>query len=115
MQQQWRQELNISADDESLEVGFRWVQFFDRLSLWLCCEPRETAMSVAGDVVGEWTFTPETPSEIVIDPFPLSVERLELNVKTQRIPAKIYFSDEQLHEAIAGAEMVSLSWNLRGH
>ena len=120
-QSEWHSRLTQHSEfdghdrlDQQIESGFRWIQFFDRLSLWLCCEPRETPMNIDGDVTGRWQFTPLEENEIQIEPYPLSVPAFNITVSAKRIPAKIYFSDEQLQQAIRKAESFRLDWTLRG-
>lgn len=102
--------------DSLIETGFRYVQFFDALSLWFCCapltEPFETQLPDGGN--SRWS--PSTAAngtvEIAVDPYPLSVDRLELTVSCRVVPARTYTDDADLQNALQTAPHRSLSWNI---
>ncbi|MGH7127099.1 MAG: DUF3891 family protein, partial [Planctomycetaceae bacterium] len=93
-QARWRKETaeRFPPDDLDplIETDFRWVQFFDRLSLWLCCaertEPEE--FSIPGG--GTLRFVPQEQRTFRIEPWPLRGESLSLSVPAVRIPARRY-------------------------
>jgi hypothetical protein len=117
------------------ELAYRTVQFFDRVSLWLCCaderEPQEFT-SPMGEVV---TFSsgPTTPVtgasapsvyrlqtsrpdyqewSVAIEPFPLSDDAHEFRVDARRIPARGYADDTELQATWNDAPHVQLAWTL---
>lgn len=130
--------------DGLIENGFRCLQFFDGLSLWLCCAQRsepldfeipggQTARVAEGGCGSGFRnqgnterrsppasqaalqavrLEPQTPSRIVVTPYPLSVAHLELAVEARRIPARRYADDNDLHAALRDAPTVRLNWLL---
>ena len=99
--------------DRLLNAGFRYVQFFDRVSLWLCCaertEPEEIELPSGQPI----RFIPESATEIAVEPYPLSVESLELIVPARRVPARRYTDDADLHQTLQNAPTEQLRWTLR--
>ena len=68
-----------------LETGFRYVRYFDRLSLWLCMAQRYPAEADEPSTFPlssgfALTFTPRTPREIDVSPWPFTPPALELSV-----------------------------------
>ena len=104
----------FAGDDLSrlIATGTRYVRFFDALSLTLCC----------GEQPGPWRatladgrgfrFTPRSPPEITVDPWPLRVDALELTAEAVAIPAAPLAGDGELLAAIAAGERVAPRWVL---
>ncbi|HET6324726.1 MAG TPA: DUF3891 family protein [Planctomycetaceae bacterium] len=126
------------AFDRDRELAYRTVQFFDRVSLWLCCaDEREPQPMTAplGEVV---TFSarraPPPPAEststvyrlatsrpdfrrwhVSIEPYPLSQSSPgdnthEFSVDARRIPARPYVDDQDLAATWNDAPSVRLVW-----
>lgn len=116
-QQEWRNRAAGALNDEQLEAlirnGFRFVQLFDRLSLWLCCAPRTDPHEIGFPVDQSIRLVPEYPSEVRIDPWPLSVDHLDVSAPARRIPARRYADDADLHETLRAAPVETLRWTLR--
>ena len=116
LQQKWTdQGVREFAGEELprlIETGYRYMQFFDRISLWLCCaeNPQPTEMTLPGSE--PIRLIPHSRGTIVVDPFALEVESLELSVDARRISARRYDHD-QLQQAIAAAPAERLRWTLR--
>ena len=116
LQAEWREEARDQFDEHDLnhliEIGFRYVQFFDLFSLWLCCAQHTQIyeMEVPGN--GPIHLTPLSSHEIAADPFPLSVDRLELTVPARRIPIRRNADDAELHAALQNAPTERLSWTI---
>ncbi|MCE9605107.1 MAG: DUF3891 family protein [Planctomycetia bacterium] len=109
------------------------LQFFDRVSLWLCCSERREPETVSvpeslGTGLGAFRFTPvgfrskaagadDTPrgaeivAEILVEPWPLVGERLDLATLAEAVPQADYDSPDTL--ARAQREPVPLAWSLR--
>jgi len=118
-QQQWK--LTAAAEfpnedlDRLIETGFRYIQFFDRISLWLCCEPAIEAYETQGPDGKAFHFIPQSAnrlSEIAIQPFPFRTMALELSVTARRISARRYTSDADLHAVLQTAKAELLNWTL---
>ena len=96
--------------EQLADAGFRYLQFFDALSLWLCCvapaEQYDTEIPGGGPIC----FIPTATGSIEIEPFPLSVERLQLSAEAVRIPAEPLACDDDLRAAIQGAPTEQLCW-----
>ncbi|HEX3871443.1 MAG TPA: DUF3891 family protein [Pirellulales bacterium] len=90
------------------------LQFFDAVSLWLCCAERhETQRMTTPDGV-ELILEPTTlaPFEqtISVHPWPLQVVELRLIAETEAVPMTAY-SDTEASEAIA-SRPIRLIWRL---
>lgn len=111
--------------DELAEEGFRYVQMFDRMSLWLCCADRTTPQEFKLPDRNTIRFTPcdnaglsssaNSPrigQTIAASPNPLSVDRLELSVPARRIAARQYANDASYHTALTSAPVEYLCWTI---
>jgi hypothetical protein len=114
--------------DQCHELAYRAVQFFDRLSLWLCCsDPTEpqSFISPSGETVtlhpGPSPQTPQSAQQehgpgrqaarpITIEPYPLCVERMWIKAPARRIPARPYADDSDLRTALSRATPEQLIW-----
>jgi hypothetical protein len=105
-------ELSIRGRPALEEIGLALVQFFDRLSLWLCCAGRTETATWELPEFGPVHFTPLADRQIAIEPFPLAQGELELTVTARRIPARPLPDDHALREAIAAGTPERLSWRL---
>lgn len=146
-QEQQREQWTIDALREAagdelerlVETGYRYVQFFDRLSLWLCCsalpEPLEArlpggqtfeleASRPAGaghagngrtetDASSEFQRLTE-PVTVTISPWPLSVPRLVLTVPAIQTTRQRYDDADRLQQELAQADPVPLTWEVVG-
>lgn len=114
-QAEWAAAAHDFAGEELqrvLDTGFRYVRFFDRISLWLCCaehgEPTQMPLSSSLSL----TFSPRNPREIVVDPWPFGPNALELSAPTVRLPARPFPEDEALRTTLLSAERATLRWVL---
>ena len=92
------------------KTGFRWLQFFDRLSLWLCCAERTQPFNVTSPHETAFACVPCRRDKIIVDPFPLGVDELELSVTARHVPARVYSNDEELQDAVRDAGLQELTW-----
>lgn len=116
LQKQWTSEITREHGPTEapllIEAGFRWIQVFDRFSLWLCGhEPTKTQ---AFDLPGGETihFTPLQSGEIAVEPFPFSVGALDLEVDAKRITKKTYPNRAAFHAALDQAKRERIQWQL---
>jgi len=123
------------AFDRDRELAYRTVQFFDRVSLWLCCADEREPQSMTAPVGEVVTFSsrpvPSVPEEsalgvyrlqatrpdyrkwrVAITPYPLSDDTHEFNVEARRIPARRYADDADLQSVWNDAPSVQLTWVL---
>ncbi|MFG0334180.1 MAG: DUF3891 family protein [Maioricimonas sp. JB049] len=116
LQTEWRQQLATQIPEDELEplieLGFRCVQRFDHLSLWLCCAERDKPFELAFPGAGQIHFLPGPDGQVVVDPWPFSSNRLELVVTPVRIPQRSYRDDAELHAEMSASRGTVLRWIL---
>jgi hypothetical protein len=120
------------------ELAYHVVQFFDRVSLWLCCaaEHEPQAMTAPLGEVVTFSSRPADPAETVansdtpagvfrlqtarpdyrkwhmaIEPYPLSDGLHEFSVDAHRVPARSYADDADLQATWRDAPSVQLVWS----
>ncbi len=118
---------SISEFGPDRELAYRTVQFFDRVSLWLCCADERgphTMTAPLGEVV---TFSTEPASpaltsrtdcrhwRVAIEPYSLDPSAPgggthEFSVDARRIPARPYVDDEDLAATWNDAPSMRLVW-----
>lgn len=97
------------------------LQFFDRVSLWLCCAERREVETIdvpesLGSGLGAFRFTPlageagGAGAEISIEPWPLAVDRLEITTIAVAVPQAHYDSPDALAQAERAS--IPLRWVL---
>ncbi len=110
----WIEEAAHQFADEDIEpllqLGFRYVQSFDRISLWLACAERNRVWETSLPGTGRLRFEPLGPNRVTIAPWPLATDRLVLQLPARRIPAGRYADDEALWTALHQGEQVQLVW-----
>ena len=111
---QWSESIRDFAGDELkrvIETGYRYVQFFDRISLWLCAaEPTgPTRISLPGN--GVFQLSPKA-RKVMIEPYPLAAGELTLRVPCRRIAARRYTDQADLLAALAAAPLEELTWTV---
>lgn len=114
-QTEWAASAREFAGDELdrvLDTGFRYVQFFDRISLWLCMADREEPWEATLSSSLSLRFTPRSPREIEVSPWPFEPAALELSVPAVRLPAEPFGGDAALRLAVATADRSTLRWVL---
>lgn len=103
---------NVTDLEEKEDAGFLWVQFFDFVSLWICCAERTQPHSFSVPGGGSATAIPEPGGAIRLDGDRLSRSPVTLETKAIRIPAQSFDSDEDFRSALRNADRASLTWNL---
>ncbi|MBX3411765.1 MAG: DUF3891 family protein [Pirellulales bacterium] len=85
------------------------LQWFDLLSLWLCCSQRTE--SVTFDTPSaKLSLTPQPGGRVLLAPWPLAVSELEISTPGRQVAAKHYASTDEL--AAADSSDVTLRWTL---
>ena len=92
------------------ERGLEWLQFFDALSLWLCCSERHEPQSFRVPSGSTLTFTPSSSIKIRVDPWPWTGRELHVQTPARAIPVASY-SAEQLRSAVSN-EPIIVDWRL---
>jgi uncharacterized protein DUF3891 len=107
----WQAENTLENTPERARQALRQLQFFDTLSLWFCCaaasEP-ETIETPGGPVL---TIAPHDPLRMALEPWPLGVESLNLEVPGRAIPVAHYRSRAEV--AATPSQPVLLRWQLQ--
>jgi hypothetical protein len=114
-QRAWSAAARDFAGDEwerVLDTGFRYVQFFDRLSLWLCMAEREEPWEASLSSSLTLRFTPQSTREMAVTPWPFAPPALELSVPALRLPAVPLASADELRSKLAALAPVRLRWVL---
>lgn len=105
-------DLAESMTAEQIESGFRHIQFFDRISLWICGAAREKRVQLTTPFGESIELTPIDAKTIVVTPPALSAD-VELVVPVCRIPSRRYADDRDLQSTIADANTERLTWIIR--
>ncbi|MBI2827177.1 MAG: DUF3891 family protein [Planctomycetia bacterium] len=87
-----------------------YLQFFDALSLWLCCAPRFEPQSMQTPEGYYLSLGPMADNRFSVQPWPLSVERVRARIHARRIPVGRYASRAEL--AAAGGQQIELDFEL---
>jgi hypothetical protein len=98
--------------EKTFDLAFRTVQFFDRVSLWLCCAQRHQPEQFVATLGEGVKFIPKNPSHIAIEPYPLRVNSLRLDVPARRLAARRYANDADLQTALHAASTERLTWTI---
>lgn len=97
------------------------LQFFDRVSLWLCCAERSDTETIdvpesLGTGLGAFRFEPGAAggslAETMIEPWPLVGDRLDISTVADAVPQAVYDSPDAL--ARAERTPLPLRWLLFG-
>ena len=107
----WQASAGGSEAAQIADRGVRALQFFDAVSLWLCCAQRdqpETMTDPGGQVV---TFAPVSAREIVVSPWPLSCASLSLEISGRVVAARYYSTRDEL--AREPSAIAHIEWGLR--
>jgi hypothetical protein len=111
-QRRWRAEVDARDVTEIEVAGLHALQFFDRVSLWLCCAER-TAEQMFPDPAGGTThWTPESAESIRVSGDNFTADALSLSVRAVAIERRPYADDAELREGIAGGQHTTIPWSL---
>lgn len=99
-----------SRELKGLETLGAWLLWLlDGLSLWLCCAPRTSPLTLnLRD--REVVFTPRSALEISVSPYVFCERPLAVTTTARRIPARPYASDDDLHSTLNSAPVENLAW-----
>ena len=114
-QQQLRRRWLNRTDDVTEQVvasGFRFLQLFDLLSLWLCCAERTERFEAQIPETPRLSLVPRR-DRITVEPWPFAQEEVTLAVTARAIPARPATGARKLQERLIVAPHVSRTWHLR--
>lgn len=107
----WQKTVGDSANEAAAEMAVSWMQLFDAVSLWLCCDERKEAQHFALPTGAAVIFQPSgEPYCISVTPWPFSTSKLELEAVGRAIPAQPHDNPSDL--VTAAAEPVILKSSL---
>jgi hypothetical protein len=95
--------------EEVASHAVTWLQFFDALSLWLCCAPATEPDRAEPPGGPELTLSPLAAEAIRIAPWPFTVPAVNLEVPARAVPAHPYRDRAEL--ASAAAHTVRIRWD----
>ena len=113
LQHQWRRQIGVYAEPPLESIGFEWLRWFDRFSLWLCCAERSLPESLPLPESGVVHLTPCDATTIVLAPFPFRDATLRLTASAARLGRQRFDSDDSLRAALQVASQSKLSWELQ--
>ena len=90
--QAWQAEDPGENTAERAALGLRFLQFFDALSLWFCCAEAREPLRIETPAGPRLTLIPCTPEQLTLIPWPLAVERLELELVARSVAVERYAS-----------------------
>jgi hypothetical protein len=112
-QRRWRADVD-AHDVTTIELaGLHALQFFDRVSLWLCCAERTAEQMFPDPASGTTHWTPESTTTIRVSGDSFAAEELSLEVPAVAIEQRAYANDVDLRAAIAQGRHVTVNWMLR--
>ena len=103
--------------EDQLQFNFALLQVMDQISLAVCCtQPptlatRDMPLAPGGEKVK--LNLRRADNDVVVEPWPFSVQRVELMVPGTRVPGKRYASEKELREILASAPAEIISCNVR--
>lgn len=107
----WRESSGIEDFSPIELAGLHGVQFFDRLSLWLCCEERTADQTFVDPSGKESCWSPESALSIRVTGG-LTNSELKLTVPAVQIEHRCYTDNRDLRRAIKRGRRTALSWVL---
>ena len=106
------QQLLIRNSLAESRIGLRWLQTFDRLSLWLCCtpaaEPRTLGTS-SGQSIHMSFADPEKPD---LNPWPFRSDRVQVQTNCRRVRATHYRRGD-FQNALKSSDVTGIRWLLQ--
>jgi hypothetical protein len=106
---QW-QRLDPSHTSRLASVALEHLQLFDAMSLWFCCAELDEAASFACPEGRPVNLRPRGPWQVAVDPWPFTVEQLEIETSGRQVPARHYADTRDLLSE--SARQVRLHWRL---
>lgn len=111
-QRRWRARLGVEPDSLIELLGLHGVQFFDRLSLWLCCAERTQPQEFVDPEDDKTRWTPVSSAEVRIESAAFMAQKLPLAAPATVIPQQLYADDAELRATMAAGQRATLAWTL---
>ncbi len=113
-QAEWLAEWQLEPDKIDLpglaETALNHLQILDALSLWFCCAERTDPNEITLSTGVKLTFTPTTPYEVHVAPWPFAVNGLRISIGGDLVDQQRFDSTEELNAARKQA--ATLAWRL---
>lgn len=105
------QRASSRADAEVLHTGLRWLQMFDRLSLWLCCSPPPQSRQLETPSGRPLQMTFASPLQPEMTLWPYESDRIQLQTAARRVPRK-HYDRQSFQVALRAANEPDIRWSL---
>jgi Protein of unknown function (DUF3891) len=106
----WQSADSRANTPQRAATAVEYLQFFDALSLWLCCAPATVPHALAAPGGGRLILTPLGAERIAVAPWPFALPRLAAEVAARRVRVARYATAAAL--TTAPSEAVRLGWTL---
>jgi len=107
----WQRQDQQANTPARAESALAQLQFFDLLSLWFCCAESTEPERVPTPSGPELTLSPQDSRHLRLSPWPLAVDRLNLEIPGRIVPVGHFGSRELL--AAVPLQSVLLRWELQ--
>jgi hypothetical protein len=106
------------TDEKWLQTNLLRLEALDRLSLYFCMGPLESATidAVPADYQGkevDWNLQPEGSHAVTLEPYPFRRDPLEISILTRRIPRHRYADDADFQKTLGQAPYFALKFTVR--
>lgn len=113
-QQRWSRDAESEFAAVQVErlsdVGCRFLQMFDWISLWLCCEERTETETIAVPEFGDTHWTPLRGEQIAVEPYPFADADLDVGVTASIVPNRRYETAAELRTELNKSRQLQLRW-----
>ena len=111
-QRRWRDELGDEEWRVEIEdQGFRWLQFFDRLSLLLCVGSFAKTKELSLPDGSSLHVTPLNEREFALSPYPFHNDAIRVSVAARRVRVERYTTPE-IRDVLRKTAAESVEWQL---
>lgn len=110
----WRRALSRDFRDEIEDWGYRHLQLFDRLSLWVCLSQAGEEQVLQLPEGEELRFERTRENEIEMSADFLQDRELRISLDAWRVRKDAFRDAASWREAWRGAETITLEWVVRG-
>ncbi len=97
--------------------GFRALQFFDRLSLWLCInsvenspENKSPQLKLSLGEASKFEFCMTTSNTVSVKPYPFCQPSLQVTAPARRVAQQKFVDNQSFQQTYASAPVEQLTW-----
>lgn len=111
-------EMKDFTDEKWLQINLLRLEALDRLSLYFCMGPLESATidAVPADYHGkevDWNLQLERSNAVTLEPYPFRRDPLEISILARRIPRRRYADDSDFQRTLGQAPYFALKFTVR--